>query len=189
MSDFDFFTVLLSFIVSLGVTSLLAAVARLLQESDRVAFSWRYLLWAAAVFNIQVTFWLKSWSYHETYVMRISTTLPPLLLAIVAYLACALASPPVPEHGRINLATFHERQGPKYALAVAAFFVVAIIQAAIMGDLLPRDGGVPLDAIVQCGFAALAVTAAFVRNRWLQIAAPIIYLVGSAQYYRQLIGW
>ena len=44
MTAFEFFTVLLSFIVSLGVATLLLAVARLIQESQRVQFSLSYTL-------------------------------------------------------------------------------------------------------------------------------------------------
>ena len=191
MSDFDYFTVLLSFIVSLGVTTLLAAVARLLQESERVVFSWRYALWAAAIFNLQVSFWLKSWSYHDSYVMRVSTVMPPLLLAIAAFLACGLAAPHVRDDGGpVDLRAFHDRQGGKYIVAVAAFMVVAIVQAAAMGDLFPNGLSFPLDALVQASLSGLAVAAAvFRRTVWLQTAVPLVLLIGSLPFYGRLIGW
>ncbi|MEY4783080.1 MAG: hypothetical protein RIR41_1015, partial [Pseudomonadota bacterium] len=52
MSVFEFYTVLLSFVVSLGVASLLSAIARLAQEAGRVKFSWSYALWTIAIFNL-----------------------------------------------------------------------------------------------------------------------------------------
>jgi hypothetical protein len=190
MSDFDYFTVLLSFVVSLGVTTLLAAVVRLLQESDRVVFSWRYALWAGAIFNLQVSFWIKSWSYRDTYQMHISTALPPLLLAIAAYLACGLATPTIREGDQIDLRAFHETNGRKYQIAFAAFMVLAIVQAALYGDLFPADAGLSVDAIMQALFAAMAIAAAaFQRQRWLQLGVPTVLLAGSAGYYEKLIGW
>ena len=190
MSDFDFFTVLLSFVVSLGVTTLLTAMVRLLQESHRVVFSWRYALWAAAIFNLQVSFWIKSWSYRDTYQMHISSALPPLLLAIAAFFACGLATPPIREEGPIDLKAFHETNGPKYALAFAAFMALAVVQAALYGDLFPAGSSVPVDAIMQTSFAALGIAAAMTpRRRWVQFAVPIIFLAGSVGYYEKLIGW
>lgn len=190
MSDFDYFTVLLSFVVSLGVTTLLATVARLLQESDRVVFSWRYALWAAAIFNLQVSFWIKSWSYHESYEMHISTALPPLMLAIAAFLACGLATPAVRDGETINLKAFHDANGGKYAIAFAAFMVLAIVQAALYGDLFPGEFSVPVDAIMQATFAVLAIAAAGFRGQgWLQVGVPIVFLAGSVAYYEKLIGW
>lgn len=190
MSDFDYFTVLLSFIVSLGVTTLLAAVARLLQESHRVVFSWRYALWAVAIFNLQISFWIKSWSYRDTYDMHVSTALPPLLLAITVFLACGLATPPVRDSGPIDLRAFHQDNGWKYQIAFAVFMVLAIIQAALYGDLFPGGASVPADAIAQGGFAALAAAAAvFRRQRWLQLGVPVVLLTGSIGYYERLIGW
>ncbi|MCC6920083.1 MAG: hypothetical protein IT548_12840 [Alphaproteobacteria bacterium] len=190
MSDFDFFTILLSFVISLGVTTLLAAVARLVQESGRVIFSWRYALWAAAIFNLQVTFWIKSWSYRDTYEMHISTALPPLVLAIAAFLACGLATPPIPEKGPIDLKAFHDSNGKKYALAFAIFMVLAIVQAAMYGDLFPNGASAPVDALMQAGFAMLAAaTALFRKARWLQVGAPLVLIVASLGYYEKLIGW
>ena len=190
MSDFDFFTILLSFVISLGVTTLLAAVARLVQESDRVVFSWRYALWAAAIFNLQVTFWIKSWSYRNSYEMHLSTAMPPLILAIAAFLACGLATPPIRDGGPIDLKAFHETNGKKYAIAFAVFMVLAIVQAAVYGDLFPDGSNVPVDTIMQAAFAALAGAAARrPRWHWLQVAAPIVLLAGSIGYYEKLIGW
>jgi hypothetical protein len=93
MTAFEFFTVLLSIIVSLGVASLLQSVVRLIQDSSRVQFSLTWALWAAAIFNLQISYWLKAWSYHEHFALRIVTSIPPLVLAIIAFIGCGLATP------------------------------------------------------------------------------------------------
>ncbi|HEV7690101.1 MAG TPA: hypothetical protein VGO52_04740, partial [Hyphomonadaceae bacterium] len=86
MTSFEFFTVLLSFVVSIGVAHLLQTVARLIQEHDRVRFSLTWALWAGAIFNLQITYWLRSWMYHEHFTLRTETSVPPLVLAIIAFL-------------------------------------------------------------------------------------------------------
>jgi hypothetical protein len=88
MTSFEFFTVLLSFVVSLGVAGLLQSVVRLVQEAPRVKFSLTWALWAGAIFSLQIIYWLKSWTYHEHFTLRIETSIPPLVLAIVAFMAC-----------------------------------------------------------------------------------------------------
>lgn len=190
MTAFEFFTVLLSFVVSLGVASLLGAVARLMQEARRVKFSLAYALWAAMIFNLQVTFWLKSWSYHSAFELRVSTSFPPLVLAILAFFVCALATPQIPVEGEIDLREFHERQVRKYASMVAAFMLMAAVQGYMMQDIKSDPTQVSVDALFQVVFAGVAVLAAiFRRVRWLQIIVPAAFLVASPDYYGRLIGW
>jgi len=113
MSSFEFFTVLLSFVVSIGVANLLQTVAQLMQAQERVRFSLTWALWAGAIFNLQITYWLRSWTYHENFTLRTETSVPPLVLAIIAFMACGLASPRVPDTGEIDLQAFHNDDGRK----------------------------------------------------------------------------
>lgn len=190
MTDFEFFIILLSFVVSLGVTTLLAGVARLVQESARVKFSWTYALWALAIFTLQITFWLKSYSYRDTYSLGVATALPPLVLAILAFFACGLATIRPAAEGRIDLGAFHQAQGRKYALAVAAFMLVSIVQSAIMDGLVPAGEAIPLDALVSGALGATMFAAAvFRRQAWVQIGAPLVFFIASLAYHARLIGW
>jgi hypothetical protein len=188
MSAFEFFTVLLSFVVSLGVASLLLAIAHLIQESRRVQFSLSYALWAAVIFDLQITFWLKSWQYRESYALRIETSVPPLLLAIIAFIACGLATPRIPESGPIDLRTFHTLQGRKYQIAYAIFMIVAIFQTALMSDMAKDSSFQVSDSIVLIVLALIATAAAvFHRLRWLQIGAPAILLISAVFFYGRLM--
>lgn len=189
MTAFEFFTVLLSFVVSLGVASLLLAVSRLIQEAPRVHFSLTWALWAAAVFNLQIVFWLRSWTYHDNFALRTATSLPPLVLAIIAFIACGLATPQTPDTGPIDLREFHAKQGRKYQIGYAAFMLVAIVQGALMNDTTGASYGSFLaDAVVLATLALIAIAAAiFRRQRWLQIGAPILFLVSSIAFYGRLM--
>jgi hypothetical protein len=190
VTAFEFFTVLLSFVVSLGVATLLAAVVRLIQESPRVHFSFTWALWAAAVFNLQIIFWLRSWTYHDNYALMTATSLPPLILAIIAFIACGLATPQIPDTGPIDLRGFHAKQGRKYQIGYAAFMLVAIIQGALMNRMIDdnRYGSLLADTIVLLILAAISIAAAiFRRQRWLQIGAPILFLVSALAFYGRLM--
>jgi hypothetical protein len=190
MSAFEFFTVLLSFVVSLGVASLLHAVIRLAQEGGRVQFSLTWALWAAAIFNLQITFWLKSWSYHEHYMLKTTTSIPPLVLAIIAFLSCGLATPHIPDEGPIDLRAFHAAQGRKYQIAYAVFMLVAIVQAGLMQDMADASSTstfVP-DAAILAGLALAALLAAvFQAQRWIQAGVPAIFLLSAVAFYGRLM--
>ncbi len=188
MTSFEFFTVLLSFVVSLGMANLLQTVARLIQESARVHFSLAYALWAAAIFNLQIIFWLRSWSYHEGFALRTETSIPPLVLAITAFIACGLATPRIPEGGPIDLRGFHSKQGRKYQIAYAAFMLVAIVQGFLMSDLSSDTSDLLRDTAVQAVIALIAIAAAiFQRQRWLQVAAPALFLLSAISFYGRLM--
>ena len=188
MTSFEFFTVLLSFMVSLGVANLLQTIVRLIQEAPRIQFSLTYALWVAAIFDLQVTFWFKAWSYHDGFALRVETSIPPLALAIIAFIACGLATVRVPETGPIDLRGFHVRQGRKYQIAYAAFMLVAIAQAALMGDAARDFSTFVFNSAIQAGLALICVVAAmFHRQRWLQIWAPAILLISAAAFYGRLM--
>jgi hypothetical protein len=188
MTSFEFFTVLLSFVVSIGVAGMLAAVARLIQEHSRVRFSLAWALWAMAIFNIQVLYWLRSWTYHEQFTLRIETSLPPLVLAILAFVCCGLATPGISDAGAIDLRDFHAKQGRKYQVAYAAFMLVAIPQGIAMRDVGADSSRLLEDSITQTIIAAIAIAAAaFPRLRWLQIGAPVVFLISAVAYYGRLM--
>lgn len=191
MSSFEFFTVLLSFVVSIGVAHLLQTVASLIQEHDRVRFSLTWALWAAAIFNLQVTFWLRSWIYHEQFTLRTETSVPPLVLAIIAFLTCGLVAPRVRESGEIDLRAFHEEDGRKYQIAYAAFMAVAIVQGILMADIASEklpENKLLVDSIVQAVLGVMAIVAAvFNRARWLQIAVPAVFILFALNFYGRMM--
>jgi hypothetical protein len=189
MTSFEFYTVLLSFVVSLGVASLLRAVTRLFQDWPRVRFSLAWALWAAAIFNIQVVYWLRSWTYHEQFTLRIETSIPPLVLAILAFTCCGLATPNIAEAGAIDLRDFHAKQGRKYQVAYAVFMVMAIVQGILMSNV-GGDSSTTIvsDAVTQSIIAAVAIACAvFPHLRWLQIGAPALFLASAVFYYGRLM--
>ena len=188
MTAFEFFTVLLSIVVSLGVASLLTAVSRLIQESHRVRFSLTYALWVVAIFNLQITLWLKAFGYRDVFQLHVSTSIPPLILAIIAFFACALATPPIPDEGPVDLRDFHTEQVRKYGFAMAAFFIAALIQAALMDPVVDLTGRI-IDTVFQVIYIALFSLAAVYRKvRWLQPLVPIVFIIASGIYFTQLIG-
>jgi len=187
LSLFEFYTVLLSFIVSLGMTSLLTSIGRLVQEADRVRFSWPFALWATAIFIMQVVFWLRSWSYRDVVTLEVSMALPPLGLAVIAFFVSALATPRIPDEGVIDLRAFHQNQGRKYAFAYALFMALAIGQSLIMDGPATNQDAI-IDMARTAAVGGLACIAGLFRGApVIQIGAPLLILLGISNYSLTLL--
>jgi hypothetical protein len=131
---------------------------------------------------------LKSWSYRESFALRIETSVPPLFLAIIAFIACGLAAPPIPAAGPIDLRAFHAEQGRKYQIAHAVFMIVAIFQLWLMSDFAVDSSNLVTDTIVLVALALVSTMAAiFHRQRWIQIGAPTILLLAAISFYGRLM--
>ena len=77
----------------------------------------------------------------------------------------------------MDLQEFHARQGRKYEIAAALFMFAAIIQAAFMDGFFTTAAMVT-ESVFQFGLAMLAIAAALTpRSRWMQVAAPAIWLL------------
>ena len=177
MGLFEFYTVLLSIVISIGLASLLGVAMRLIQEVDRVTFSATHGLWVVAIFLQQLGFWLKGWDYHALIDLTPVIFFTPLALAILAYACSALVTPHIPEHGPIDLKAFHARQSPKYAVAMGAYLLMAIVQAIMMD---PMTTAHQIDVLVMALLGAVVLASArWSRIVWLQVLTPC--LMGLAQ--------
>lgn len=191
MTAFDFYSVLLSFIVSAGVAALLSGVARLIQESSRVVFSWTHALWMLVIFEFQINMWLKAWSYHSTYSLAPASVLLPMMMAVLVYLSAALVIPQVPPTGEIDLPAFHRGEGPKYIAAVAAIYVAAFTLEIALGEV-DRSGHMvpiaPSTIIIRFVLIGACMAAIIWRRSWVPLAVGAFQLVMNTIYLFQLLG-
>jgi hypothetical protein len=66
--------------------------------------------------------------------------------------------------------------------------LVAIVQAFLMSDLASDTSRLFQDTAVQAVIAFIAIAAAvFQRQRWLQIAAPALFLLSTITFYGRLM--
>lgn len=190
MTEFDFYSVLLSFIVSAGVAALLSGVARLIQESSRVTFSWSHAVWMLVIFEFQINMWLKAWSYHTTYSLHPASVLLPMMMAVLVYLSAALVIPQVPDTGPIDLPAFHRADGPKYIAAVAAIYLAAFSLEIVLGEVDRAGHGIPIalsTIIIRSVLIAACAVAIVWRRSWVPLAVGVFQLVMNTIYLFQLL--
>jgi hypothetical protein len=185
MSLFEFYTVLLSLVISIGLATLLGATLRLIQDADRVVFSLPHAVWSLAVFLQQLGFWLKAWSYNVTLELTAAAFFLPVILAVLAFACCSLVTPHIPETGQIDLRAFHQRQGPKYAIAMALYMSIAVVQFLVMDPITK-------ESLIRCAVMAAQIVVALAAARfgslaWLQLTTPILLLLVNLQFILELL--
>src|SRR6185312_15624816 len=89
------------------------------------------------------------------------------------YLQAALVCPEIPPEGAIDLPVFHARQSRTYIGAFVGSGVMALVSNTYYsGNFNVAEYAAQNLAVIP--LLAVAITAAVFRNRWVQIASPLL---------------
>lgn len=181
MGAFEHVISLLSFVYALAIAHLLTTVARLLSARGRVRFSWLHAFWMANAMLVLVLDWISYWDMKAISTWSVASIAIALASSFADYLQAALVCPEIPPEGPIDLKAFHARQSRYYIGAFVGSGVMALIMNTYYaGNFNVAEYAMQNFAVVP--MLAVAITAAVSRNRWVQIACPIL-LVGIWAYY------
>ena len=103
MTPFEYLAVLISIVLGLGVTELLAGLQRLAHARDRVRFHWLPLIWSALVFVTLVQWWWAAFGFRDQARWNFFSFLLVLLVPVLLYMAAALVLPAEQAEGRYDL--------------------------------------------------------------------------------------
>jgi hypothetical protein len=94
VSEFEFISVLISMVVSLGIAQLLRGVAQAVHEREQAPIDPVHMVWTAGVFlNLVLNWWvLFSWRGHEVWSFTLFLSL--ILCAVALYLPVVILYPP-----------------------------------------------------------------------------------------------
>jgi len=160
MSGFEIITITFSFILGLGMTQILRAVAYVVREREQYRLHWIPLSVAALILTFQIQFWfglvivdsfLEQWSWPVYSVL--------LFLAIVIFLSGATVLPPSGSSKTSNLMEDFETRGKISLLFFASYFIGWNVIAVMFWSL----DFVPL-FIVNLGMATVAVVAFYAQS-------------------------
>lgn len=161
MSGFEIITITFSFILGLGMTQILRAVAYVVREREQYRLHWIPLSVAALILAFQIQFWfalvivdsfLNQWSWPVYSVL--------LFLAIVIFLSGAMVLPPTGSSKTSNLMEDFETRGKICLLFFASYFIGWNVVAMMFWSL----DFVPL-VIINLVMATTAVLAFFTQNQ------------------------
>lgn len=93
MTEFEYIAVLISIVVGLGITHLLAGVGRLIGRPGGARAYWVHLLWVFCVFLYLVQFWWWEFSLSEVETWRFELYFFLIVYAVLLYLLCVILMP------------------------------------------------------------------------------------------------
>lgn len=99
MSEFEFLSVLISIIIGLGVTHLLAGVGRAIHQRSRTRVDTLHIVWTANVLLVLVLNWWVAFSWRNEADWSFGTFLLVILWAISMFMMAVLIYPPELEPG------------------------------------------------------------------------------------------
>lgn len=92
MSEFEFSTVLVSIVVAIAITEILATWGRMIRLRRRVKPYWVHVGWMALVLLLAIQFWWSLWELREwpdwNFFQFLFLLMPFLTLVVLAFLMC-----------------------------------------------------------------------------------------------------
>lgn len=182
MSEFDYLSVLISIVLGLGISHVLASAAQLVRYRSAVRFYAPTLLWLTLLFLIHVQIWWAVFELRSVPEWSFFGFVLVLALPVMAYLASVLLSPDFDREEVVDLrASYYEHRRWFFAL-FALLPLVSLAQEYVIRGFIQGDA----DPVFRITFALLALLG-FVsaRERIHQVLAPLV-LVGFAAYIGML---
>lgn len=172
---FEHLMTLGSFILALGLTTILLFLAALVHRRSEVKLSTAHLLWMSAIFVNQINFWLGSYVFHDIAHSSYPTIAFVIVFPILLYLQSALVVADADKGASLDMVAHHARnKGAYIGLVVIATGLDAIYFTGIALLNPGFDPTVFLAADVV--FIASGLFAIQNQNRLVQIAVPAVHL-------------
>src|SRR5690348_3274534 len=174
MTPFDYLSVLLSIVLGLSITQLLAGFAGMMRGRARIAFYWPLPLQMLSLFLINVQSWwamfgmrhMRGWTFFGFFVV--------LMQVVFTYLMSATITPdPVGEEGRLDQREFFFREKNW-------FFIVSLgaLLSSLTKDYFVIPGPVGATDMGAHGvFITLILIGLFTTKDWvIKTVIPIMFL-------------
>ena len=137
MDAFNYLSVLLSIIIGLGLTQVLAACGRLIRARMHVTWYWPALLWAAILIVIDVQVWWtmfglrarKDWTFVAFFVV--------LLQTVTLYMMSAVLLPEQVDERGVDLRAHYHRQAPWFFGFLVTTLIVSVSKDVVLDHRLP----------------------------------------------------
>ena len=177
MDPFSYLSVLISIILALGMTRVLAGVGEMLQARSRRRLYWVHAVWVANLFLYLLVAW---WSFYRwrsqqpwTFFLFIFVLISPTIL----YLASIVLFPPESSLDEfVNYKTHYYSNHRAFLVLFALFTPVDIVDSLLKG--IPHFLALgPLYSISGALFFAGLLTAAVTRNERYHQWYAIIFLL------------
>lgn len=182
MSRFEYLSVLISIVLALGMGEVTVAWGRLLQNRERVQFSWLHVFWSAFIVLLIIQFWWGFWNYRVIEIWSFAALVLVVVEAIVLVL-CAIVLTPTAGIEPVDLEALYFRSArPFFLLGVILMLLFTVSDTLIMGVSLQHG-----ENIVRLLTAMVIGVAAFTSHRLVHRFLPVAALVLLAAFLVNVI--
>ena len=168
MSEFELVSVVLSFILGLGVAQILSSMVYLIHSRRETRLRWTPLLWALSILLFHLNFLFAAlWFYSAS--GSFAWYLLDLFAAVLLFLSGGLVLPSESRSLPADLDEFFERDGRLSLLPMGVFLALSVPYNV--------EGGLPLlgrDNLIVTSLLVLAAVAFLSRER-IRMASTIIF--------------
>jgi len=171
MTQFEFLTVALSFVLGLAVTVILTSLLTAFRARRKTRMSWLPFAWATYVLVIQFDVWWELYGLVSIERWSVVAFILLLLLALQLFAAGGLVLPRGSGDYPADLAEYFQEDGRWGVAVVGVFEVTAIVVNIVLFDI-PVFGGMNIWNAVGVGIIALLICS---RRRRAQGAATIAF--------------
>jgi len=170
MTAFDYLSVLLSIVLGLAITQLLAGFAGMVRARDRMAMYWPVPVQMAAVFLITVQVWWALFGLHNARDWTFGHFLIVLMQPVSLYLMAAIITPDLSGEGPFDLRALYFRERVWYFSAILFAVAVSLAKNFVVNPGPPRATDMAGHAV----FASMALAGIVFRGDLAhKIIAPL----------------
>lgn len=178
MDAFNYLSVLLSIIIGLGLTQVLAACGRLIRARMHVTWYWPALLWAAILIVIDVQVWWtmfglrarRDWTFIAFFVV--------LLQTVTLYMMSAVLLPEQVDERGVDLRAHYHQQAPWFFGFFATTLAVSFAKEIILqGHVLE-----PVNLAFHALLFAVSLVGMFSRREAVHRALALCGAAGIGAY-------
>lgn len=160
MDAFGYLSVLLSIIVGLAITQILAGFRGILLWRSRVRMFWPALLWAGTLLLINVQSWWAMFSLREVAAWTFAGFAVVLAQTIVQYMLAAIVLPDFSSDTDTDLREHYWTHTSWFFGLFIALLAFSLCKELVLYGRLPANE----DLAFHLGFIALSATALFTRR-------------------------
>ena len=178
MDAFSYLQVLISIVVGLALTHVLAGFAGMIRARSRIAVYWPLAGQMVLLFLLQVQMWwaffglreVRRWSFPEFFAV--------LMQAVLVYLATAILVPDMRDAGRIDLRECYYREARWYFGAL----LLVVLDSLAKNFLLTGHIQNGIDLAGHIAFVSLSVSGMATRREWVHKTIAVAALLVFASY-------
>jgi hypothetical protein len=178
MDAFSYLSVLISIVVGLALTHLLAGFAAMVRARGRITIYWPLAGQMTLLFFVQVQMWWAFFSLRDVSRWSFPEFLVVLMQAVLVYLATAFLVPDFRDSERIDLKECYFREAHWYFAAL----LLAVLDSLAKNLVLTGKLQSPLDLAGHVVFGSICLVGIITRREPVHKALAILALLVFTSY-------